>query len=171
MARPTDDRERLLAIYLNDHRAGAVAGVALARRLAAHAHTATCRAAAGVIADEIERDRAVLGQIADRLGVRRNGPKAVIAAMAERVGRLKLNGRLLQRSPLSDLTELETLLAGIDAKRSLWVSLAEARMSQLHDFDLVGLVDRAKAQRSHLVPLHRAAAIEAFGHAPSTPRG
>jgi hypothetical protein len=38
-------------------------------------------------------------------------------------GRLKFNGRLLARSPLSDLEELELLLLGVEGKAAGWRTL------------------------------------------------
>ena len=43
--------------------------------------------------------------------------KDAIARAGERLGPLKLNGRLRTRSPLSDVVELETLVVGIAGKR------------------------------------------------------
>jgi len=39
---------------------------------------------------------------------------------AEKVARFKPNGRLLQRSPLSSVVDLESLLLGIEGKRACW---------------------------------------------------
>ena len=41
----------------------------------------------------------------------------VLVGVAETVGRLKPNGTLVRRSPLSDLMELEALSAAVEAKR------------------------------------------------------
>ena len=42
---------------------------------------------------------------------------------------MKLNGRLLRRSPLSDLLELGAV-AGITGKQALWVSLRDISVRQ-----------------------------------------
>ncbi|MFD4573612.1 hypothetical protein ACFWNK_10185 [Streptomyces sp. NPDC058417] len=39
--------------------------------------------------------------------------KVTLGRLAERVGRLKTNGRLVSRSPLSDVLELEAMLVGV----------------------------------------------------------
>jgi hypothetical protein len=77
--------------------------------------------------------------------------------------RLKLNGWMVGYSPLSRLLELEMLLAGIDAKRSLWRSLAAAALPELHDVDLDLLTRRASQQRERMVGHHEQAAVAAFG--------
>ena len=80
----------------------------------------------------------------------------------ELVGRLKTNGRLSTYSPLSRLLELEMLLAGIDAKRSLWRSLNTAAIGELSDFDFDEMERRASSQRTRLIPFHAQAALAAF---------
>ncbi|MFK0045944.1 hypothetical protein ACIQU4_17825 [Streptomyces sp. NPDC090741] len=44
--------------------------------------------------------------------------------LAEKAGRLKLNGRLVSRSPLSDVLELEAMRLGVEGKACAWRSLA-----------------------------------------------
>ena len=68
-----------------------------------------------------------------------------LARIAERLGRLKLNGRLTSRSPLSDLLELETLVVGITGKQALWVSLRE--IPSINTEELDELHARAEDQR------------------------
>jgi hypothetical protein len=158
----TDTRDRLLSIYLNDHRAGAAAGVALARRIVRQSDVGEAKAVVQAIADEIADDRRTLERIARLTGVRANPAKIAAARLAERLGRLKLNGRLRGRSPLSRVIELEGLMAGIDAKRSLWVSLQVARRPEWAEIDFENLASRATDQRARLVPLHRSAAADAL---------
>ena len=164
MAQPsrTDPGDRFLSIYLNDHRAGAAGGLALARRIVRQSDAGEARDVVQAIAEEIARDRRTLEHAAQLLGVRANPVKIAAARLAERAGRLKLNGRLRERSPLSRLIELEGLLAGIDAKRSLWISLQVAHRAEWADIDFEQLAARATEQRARLVPLHRSAAVDAL---------
>ena len=114
-----------LAIYLRDHHAAAIAGTRLARRIArAHATTSDLSG----VASEIHKDLVALESIMRSLGVERDGMKDALARIGERLGRLKPNGRLRERSPLSDVLELETLLVGITGKRALWLSLRATRL-------------------------------------------
>ena len=78
------------------------------------------------------------------LGVERDGMKDALARIGERLGRLKPNGRLRERSPLSDVLELETLLVGITGKRALWLSLRASSAASREDLD--HLVERAESQ-------------------------
>ena len=158
----TDPSDRFLPIYLNDHRAGAAGGLALARRIVQQSDASEARAVVQALAHEIADDRQALERVARLIGVRANPVKIAAARLAERAGRLKLNGRLLERSPLSRLIELEALLAGVDAKRSLWMSLQVAQRAEWADIDFEQLAARATDQRARLVPLHRSAAADAL---------
>jgi len=107
----------LLGIYLNDHLAGAMAGTELARRIS-RTHP-ELRA----LAAEIDADRGELLDVMRTFGVEPRQHKAAIGWLTEKAGRLKLNGRLLGRSPLSDVLELETLRVGIVGKAAMWRAL------------------------------------------------
>jgi hypothetical protein len=77
---------------------------------------------------------------------------------------LKLNGQLRGYSDLSRVVELESLCAGVDAKRSLWISLKalQGSDSRLSEFDFDALESRARRQREELEEHRRAAAAAAF---------
>jgi hypothetical protein len=153
-----------LGIYLNDHLAGATAGTERARHLARSDGSSTLAEALGPIADEIAEDRASLIRIMRRLGVPVRHYKVYAGRAAERVGRLKSNGHLVRRSPLSTLWELEALGLGVEGKAAAWETL---RM--LADTDgrldprlLDDLLARARRQQSTLEELRRKQAETAF---------
>lgn len=161
------DRRRLLALYLRDHRAGAEAGLALIAR---------CRRAnegtglGEVLVDierEITKDRDALADIMQRLEVGESQVKKIAARAAEAIGRVKSNGRIRSYSPSSRVLELEGLMAGIDAKQSLWRSLRSAVPShtELDGGALDQLLERATSQRDRLATEHRRAAANAFAGA------
>ncbi|HUP71759.1 MAG TPA: hypothetical protein VM282_01810 [Acidimicrobiales bacterium] len=154
--------DRFLAIYINDHRAGAAGGLALARRCARESGPGPVGDVLEELAAEIAEDRDTLEHVAQLLGVRANPVKIAVARIAEVAARLKLNGQLRGYSPLSRLIEREGLMAGIDAKRSLWVSLRTAHRLELAEIDFEHLTQRASEQRDRLLPLHRLAAAEAL---------
>lgn len=164
------DSQRLLGVYLDDHRAGAAGGVALAHRMLDENPdnylTATLRA----LADEIEQDRQLLDDVIVRLGHSPNRLKVVMAAAGERFARLKTNGYLRRYSPLSRLEEFEALSAGIMAKASLWrcCELASAGRPQLADIDFDALRQRAELQRAKLETHRERIVDDAFA---STPGG
>lgn len=155
--------DRYLAIYLNDHLAGAAGGLELARRLrASNSGDPEMGEPLARICTEIEADRETLARLADRLGVRRDPLKPVLARLAERVGRLKPNGHLRSYSPLSRVLELEILAAGIGGKLQLWNALEEAFGDSLEGFDFHALAERADRQGREVEDLHIAAAERAF---------
>jgi hypothetical protein len=152
-----------LAIYLNDHLAGATGGVELARRLrGSNAEDAVFGEPLAKICGEIEADRATLERLIEQLGFTRSTVKPAAAWVAEKLGRLKLNGQLRGYSPLSRLIELEGLLIGINGKASLWKNLDELEIGEQVGIDLEQLIERAERQRALVDELrrHAAASIE-----------
>lgn len=91
--------QSLLGIYLNDHLAGATGGAGLARRMAASGHIPAAESVMRGLAVEIAQDRGALLGIMAGLGVPVRSYKLYAAWIGEKAGRLKLNGRLLARSP------------------------------------------------------------------------
>lgn len=161
---------RYLAIYLNDHLAGATGGVELARRLrVSNRGNDAFGRPLDRICKEIEEDRATLEQVIDRLGFSRSRVKPAGAWVAEKLGRLKLNGRLRGYSPLSRVLELEGLLIGITGKMALWETLAELKGIERLGIDFAQSAARAAEQRSAVDDLHRLAAA-ALAAAASSPR-
>jgi hypothetical protein len=138
----------LLGVYLNDHLAGSSLGVNLARRMRASAAPATERATAlSGLAAETARDRSALLRIMAALGIRARGYKVLAAWAGEKAGRLKLNGHLLTRSPLSDLEETEFLRAAVEGKAACWRTLRDlaerdGRLDAGHLDDLIIRADR-----------------------------
>src|SRR6201996_941633 len=109
----------LIGIYLNDHLAGATAGTALAQR-AARGQDGGDQATLQRLAGEINADRRALLEIMALLGVPVRHYKNTAAWLGGRGGRLKFNGRLRTRSPLSSLEELEILRLGVEGKAAGW---------------------------------------------------
>jgi hypothetical protein len=155
---------KLLGIYLNDHLAGSRAALEMSRRAEKENRGNPVGDYMAAFAAELEADRGALTEIMRELGVGRDPVKEGLMWVAERVGLLKLNGRLLRYSPLSRLMELEGLCMGVEGKLSLWRSLL--RMSptepRLQAFDLDALIARAQAQRTALERLRLQAASVAF---------
>ena len=113
----------LLGIYLNDHLAGATAGAERARHLAHTLRGSAQAAAVEAVATEIAEDRATLLALMKRLGVPVRRYKVCAGWTSEKAGRLKSNGRLVRRSPLSTLLELELLRIGVEGKAAGWQAL------------------------------------------------
>jgi hypothetical protein len=113
----------LLGIYLNDHLAGATAGTELAHRMAASLHDEPYGEPLARIVAEVAQDRADLVEMMKTLGVPVRAYKTGLAWIGEKAARLKLNGRLLARSPLSTLEEVEMLRLGVEGKAAGWRTL------------------------------------------------
>jgi hypothetical protein len=155
----------LLHIYLNDHRAGAVAGLRVARRSAGANRGGPWGERLRSLAGEIAEDLQTLDAVMTTLEVRPNPVKRLGAVAGELAGRLKLNGRVVGYSPLSRVLEMEGLIAGIGAKASLWVALEATGSQALAAFDFPALVHRAHSQQDLVRELHGEAAAAAFGSA------
>lgn len=161
---PTEARPDLLRVYLNDHLTGAAAGLALSRRLAeSHQGTAAEKQLAD-LARDIEQDRDALVAIMGQLGVARVFYKEPFGVVAERLGRLKLNGTLWHRSPMSSVIELEGMAMGIRGKAAVWRALRELSGSEprVDKARLEELITRAEQQLTMLEQLHLRAVREAF---------
>ena len=151
---------RVLGIYLNDHLAGATVGTELARRVAAAHHGQREAASLQQVADEIAEDRASLQQIMTALGIPVRGYKVGAAWIGEKAGRLKLNGYLIGRSPLSSLEELEMLRLGVEGKAAGWRTLRvlAGTDARLDPGDIDELIARAQRQADVLEELRVGAA-------------
>src|SRR6185437_11132706 len=113
----------MLGIYLNDHLAGATAGTELAHRTARSHRDGKNGSTLRRVAAEIGQDRAALLDIMAALGIKVRRYKVGAAWVGEKAGRLKFNGRLFARSPLSNLEELEMLRLGVEGKAAGWRTL------------------------------------------------
>jgi hypothetical protein len=151
----------LLPIYLNDHLALATAGRDLARRAAGSNDGAELGDFLADLAAQIEADRAQLLDVMTELEIGEDSLKVGAVWLAEKLGRLKLNGRLLDYSPLSRVIELEGLASGVRGKAALWRALAAAVPAEprLASFDFAHLTARAEEQLEAIDAQH-ARAVE-----------
>jgi len=159
----------LLGIYLNEHLAGATGGVELARRVAAARREEEAGDALLRFAADVAADRAALLEIMTTLGVPVRAYKVCAGYIAEKAGRLKLNGHLLSRSPLSSLEELEIMRLGVTGKAAGWRTLrvladTDPRLDRDRLDELIG---RADSQLSMLEDLRVRAARFALGEGPA----
>lgn len=163
-SRTTSDHHELLALYLDDHWAGAGGGAALARRLSESEQGGAWSAPLADVAAQVVADERTLRQVRDALDVDGGALKRSLALVGERLGRLKSNRRIVSRSPLSRVLEAELLMAGVSAKQRLWQALRSSigDRSDLASFDLDDLVARAEAQLSILADFHVDVARGAF---------
>jgi hypothetical protein len=154
----------LLAIYLNDHLAGATVGVELARRAASSNRANRYGPFLAELVRDIEEDRRSLLELMQALEVRVDRVKVVGAWTVEKIGRLKPNGRVWGYSPLSRVIELEALALGVRGKLALWNALSDLhRREPVLDADeLATLRGRAESQLKSLETHRLRAVSEAF---------
>ncbi|GGX28535.1 hypothetical protein [Streptomyces lomondensis] len=147
----------LLGIYLNDHLAGATAGTARARYLLRSCRGSALADALAPVTAGIAEDRESLLGVMRRLDVPVRRYKVYAGRAAEQVGRLKSNGSLVRRSPLSTLWELEALRLGVEGKAALWQTLRNlsATDERLDPGQLDELIARAGRQQATLEELRR----------------
>jgi hypothetical protein len=146
----------LFGIYLNDHLAGATAGMELARRMTAAAEPGSqADATLRRVTAEIVDDRLALISMMTDLDVPVRGYKVFAAWAGEKAGRLKFNGHVLSRSPLSQLEETEVMLLGVAGKAAGWRALRRLaeRDGRLDAGRLDRLIARAGKQADALEAL------------------
>ncbi|WP_342669521.1 hypothetical protein [Streptomyces yerevanensis] len=121
------------------------------------------------LAAEISQDRQALLQLLADLDVPVKHYKVYGAWLGEKIGRVKPNGRLLRRSGLTVLVELEALRLGVQGKALLWRVLRSvaAQDSRLDSDRLEQLLQRVRQQIGTLDSLHDRAATALRA---STPR-
>jgi hypothetical protein len=155
---------KLLAVYLQDHHAGAVTGLNLARRIAGENEGTPYGEELARIAGEIEQDQRTLEELMAELDVGTDRIKDTVAWGGEKLGRLKPNARWFSYSPLSRLVELEGLVIGVTGKLGLWRALQRVapEIDGLDGFDFATLAARASEQRARLEDLRLSAAAEAL---------
>jgi hypothetical protein len=148
-------------VYLNDHLAGSTAVIEPVRRAAREHEGTELGGFLTRLGVEISQDRQALRRVMDAAGARPDVLKMLAARAAEKVGRLKLNGRLTGRSPLSPFIELEAVEVGIYGKLLLWQVLRDRHPAGAGAVDLGELIGRAERQLGE-VERHRRDAGEAL---------
>jgi hypothetical protein len=139
-----------LSTYLHDHLAGAEQAIDLVRFMRdQHVGEELGQFAAGVLV-EIEADREVLRQIADRAGAGSSTLKELTAWFGEKVSRLKL--RHDAGDGLGIFEALEFLSLGIHGKLALWrvLGMLATTDARLQGVDFKQLAARAETQHARV---------------------
>ena len=148
----------LLGVYLNDHLAGASGGLELFRRAAGSSAGTPAGEVLKALTVEVAEDREALLSILDRLAFPVRHDKVVGGWLAEKATRAKPNGRLLSRSALDPVIELEALHLGVLGKGSAWRLLRALDDPRVPAAELDRLIDRAERQAAQIEELRIAAA-------------
>ena len=144
--------DKLLKIYLNDHLAGSMAGLELAKRCCANNEGSRLGDFLQRLITDIDSDKSELERLMESLGATKDPIKQLAGWATEKLGRLKFNGQLTGYSDLSRLIEVEGLCLGVEGKLSLWRSLKNVAQQdpRLAVAELDQLIERAKQQRDEL---------------------
>ena len=147
-----------LTIFLRNHEAAARAGLDLIRRAAKNQQRQPYAAELAAIADEAREDLTTLQLLMRHLEVEPDTVLGTALRLGERAGRLKPNGHLLRRAPLSDLVEVQGVINALTLKAIGWRALAAADVAEDGDPDLAQLTTRAERQIERMLPIHQAVA-------------
>ncbi len=156
---------KYLRIYMNDQLAAGILWREFAWRAQRNNDGTELGEALARVATGISEDVETFKRIMERLSLARSPIKPALATALERVGRLKLNGRVRGYSPLSRFAELDFLAMGIDGKKLLWANLRDLAglAPRLPDVDFDHLIERAENQRATIEPFRAQAGREALG--------
>lgn len=155
---------RLLGIYLDDHAALLVGGYELVRRALRGASEPELHRLLEALLPELRDDREAVARIAASVGHRPSRLKPRLAWAAEKAGRLKLNGAVTTRSPLSGLVELEAIAAVLGACRDRWRTLERVGPGEARD-DAGRRASRVEGRLGPLEELRLRVADTVFGGA------
>ncbi len=115
------------------------------------------------VSAELQRERDLLEGLIHDLGVRQRPHRQAAAWLAEHAGRLKLNGRIVRRSPMTMVLEAELMRAAILGKIGGWQTLEElAPDLGLDPATFLKLGDDARSQIDALSRVHDHARRNAF---------
>ncbi|MBV9215010.1 MAG: hypothetical protein JO053_02450 [Acidobacteria bacterium] len=155
-----------IATYLNDHHAGSVAGVEIAKHLCRLAKVPDLHEKLAAVKSEIEADVRELEEVMDSLDVAKSSIRRAFAWMSEKATELKLKADDPENGPLAMFESLEVLSLGIEGKHGLWLALRSVaeNVPGLQVADYVRLAKRAEDQREIIEQIRLAAAKEALSN-------
>jgi hypothetical protein len=158
----------LLGIYCNDHLAAATGGIELVRRMLGRHRGTKYEQPLAQLLEELREERSALRSTTEALGLPVREYKQIASWVAEKIARGKLNGRLISRSPLSDLVEFEFISTAVLAKRAGFETLREiAEIDRRVDAALMErLINQADRQHEWLSEARREVAANIFGGRP-----
>ncbi|SDS21214.1 hypothetical protein SAMN04488543_1290 [Friedmanniella luteola] len=151
-----------LSIFLRNHEAAARAGLDLVRRAARNQRRRPWGDELASLALEAEEDLTSLRRLMRHLDVSPAPVLGTALRLGERAGRLKPNGHLVRRAPLSDLVEVQGVLTALTLKGAGWRALLATRAADGAELDLPALVERADRQQERLLAVHSAVAVRSL---------
>lgn len=153
----------LFGLYLSDHFTGATAGLERLELMTRTYADTPFYAELAEAAEQLRGERELYRDLLNTLGVPRRRHRQVAAWLGEKAGRLKLNGRLADRSPMTAVLEAELMRSAVLGKIGGWQTLQEhADDLGLDAGRLDELLDRARAQVELFDRFHAWARERAF---------
>lgn len=156
-------KDRYLSIYLNDHLAMFVAAQELVSRSLQSNQGSDFGRLLETILDSTEQERKAVESLMAEQGVVENRTKSGGAWLAERVGRLKMNGELTGYSDLSRLVETEGIGLALEARRMFWDTICRLGISLVRGMQTRSVARRAEQQMDALETHRIQAAEKALG--------
>ena len=155
-----------IAHHVHTHLAGSAAGIDLFGRSAAGLLDPDAATLVRDIQEELLDERRRLRRMADDLGVGEASLMTLAARAGERAARLKPNGSWTERTPLTDLVELEAMRVAVNGKRAGWQALLAVVdvHAALDREELEMLAVQAAEQDRRLAEAHHRAAARALVH-------
>jgi hypothetical protein len=153
-----------LAIYLNDHLAGATGALELLAHLEEAQAGTTVGAFLTQVHADIEADHQELKQLMERLDITESVTRKVGAWLGEKAAQLKLQMDDKASGSFCLFEGLEALVVGIEGKQGLWRALAvvSGEVPELQGVDYDRLAQRAVEQHDRVDERRLAAAKEAL---------
>jgi hypothetical protein len=138
-------------VYLNDHLAGATAGVDLAKQ-AADRHDGELGEFFAQLGDEIGADYNTLTSLMDQMDAHASGAKEVLAKAGSEISEAKFSGESMDDPEFGTFITLETLAIGVEGKLCMWKALKVVAddYPELSSADIDTLIERAQSQRDKL---------------------
>jgi hypothetical protein len=143
--------EQPIHVYLNDHLAGATAGVDLVKQ-AVERHDGALGEFFAQLADEISGDLNTLTSLMDQMDAHHSGAKEVLAKAGSEISEAKFSGESLDDPEFGTFITLETLSIGVEGKLCMWKALKVVAddYAELNAADIDTLIERARSQRDKL---------------------
>jgi hypothetical protein len=140
--------DKAIDVYLNDHLAGAMLGVDLARQIQAKNQGTALGGTMESIAPQIEQDRQTLIELMRQLDSSKNPVKQATTWIAEKATRAKFHGMTSGEPELGTFMALETLVLGVRGKACMWRALKQVadQYARLVSLNLDELIERADSQ-------------------------
>jgi len=141
-----------IEVYLNDHLAGATAGVNLVEQAAYRHRSDELGEFFAPLAADIKADHARLGALIEDMNVNKSASKAALVEVGSKLAAPKFTAHGAGNKHLGDFITLETLSIGVEGKRCMWVALKTVADAypELQALDLDELESRAQDQRNRL---------------------